>query len=83
MNERWDRLLVGLADAGCTREEIQGARRLLETDRSAELTRYLRRCRANRMDEMHESQKKVDRMDYLIRQAEKTIRKGRKDGKES
>ncbi len=75
MNETLNRLLVGMADTGCTKEEIKGAERLLETDNFEELTKYLRRCRAGLLDEMHESQKRVDRMDYLIRQAEKITRK--------
>ena len=35
------------------------------------LIKYLRRCRCNLVEEMHDSQRKVDRMDYLIRQTQK------------
>ncbi len=75
MKEQLDRLLVGLADAGCTKEEVEGAERLLETDSLDSLIRYLRKCRANLVDKMHESQRRVDRMDYLIRQTEKIAAK--------
>ena len=35
------------------------------------LTDEQKKCRCGLIDEMHESQRKVDRMDYLIRKAEK------------
>ena len=72
MDEQMENLLVGMADAGCSEEEIKGAERLMKDDSFEDLTRYLKRCRAILLDRMHESQKRVDRMDYLIRQTEKT-----------
>ena len=35
------------------------------------MIRYFRKCRCIRMDELHETQRKVDRLDYLIRQTAK------------
>ena len=35
------------------------------------LLRDLRKCRCHLMDELHESQEKVDNMDFLIRQIQK------------
>ena len=35
------------------------------------LVKYLRKCRCDLVEEMHDSQRKVDRMDYLIRQTQK------------
>ena len=71
MKEQLERLLEGMADAGCSREEIQEAKRLADLGDGAALKRHLRKCRCGLVDEMHESQKRVDCIDYLIRQAEK------------
>lgn len=66
MNGQTEDLLNGMADAGCTGEEIKGAERLMEAGRFDELERHLKKCRAVLMDKMHESQSRVDRMDYVI-----------------
>ncbi len=71
MSEQTESLLTGMADAGCTAEEIEKAERILQTGDLGELTRFLKQCRCALMEQMHESQKRVDRMDYLIRQTEK------------
>ena len=77
MGEPTNELLTGMADAGCTEEEIKGAERLLKAGSPEDLTKHLRRCRAALLDKMHESQQRVDRMDRLIRQTEKTERTAR------
>lgn len=69
MDERKERLLAGLADAGCRQAEIREAEKLLETGDAAQLKKFMRKCRCSLVDEMHESQQRVDRIDYLIRQA--------------
>ncbi|MBP3735874.1 MAG: hypothetical protein J6I56_02545 [Lachnospiraceae bacterium] len=74
MNEELERILTNLADAGCGSEELQKAKKLYETGDTEALIRYFRKCRCSRMDELHESQRKVDCLDYLIRQTAKTIR---------
>ena len=78
MNEQLECLLDGLTGVGCTKEEIRDAERFIEAGSLVDLAKHLRRCRALMLDEMHESQKRVDRMDYLIRLAEKNIIKLRK-----
>jgi hypothetical protein len=50
----------------------KGAAWLMEAGKTDELIRHLRRCRCELVDAMHESRRRVDRMDTLIRQAEKT-----------
>ncbi len=67
MSIRLDDLCAALADAGCDRAAIEGAARLVETGQTDELIRHLRRCRCALVDAMHESQRRVDRMDTLIR----------------
>ena len=60
-----------LSDIGVDDEHKEMAKLFFESGQKSELIGYLKRCRCNLMDEMHESQRKVDRMDYLIRWAEK------------
>ena len=74
MDERLNDFCTGLADAGCEGFAIEGAARLMEAGQRDELIRHLRRCRCELVDAMHESQRRVDRMDRLIRQAEKEWR---------
>ena len=61
----------GLTDTGYGDEQKIIASKLFQSGSMDELIRYLKKCRCSLMDEMHESQRKVDRMDYLIRKAEK------------
>ncbi len=70
-----EHMLTNLSDAGCGREEQEKAKRLYESGDTEALIRYFRRCRCSRMDELHESQRKVDCLDFLIRQTEKTKKK--------
>ena len=71
MNEELEKILTNLEDAGCGSEELEKARQLYETGDTEALIRYFRKCRCSRMDELHESQRKVDCLDYLIRQTAK------------
>ena len=61
--------LAGMRDAGCSDEEIRKAKQLHETGDTDALIRHFRLCRCSRMEELHKSQRKVDCLDYLIRQA--------------
>lgn len=71
MNEELEKILINLSDAGCGSEELQKAKQLYEAGDTEGLIRYFRKCRCSRMDELHESQRKVDCLDYLIRQTAK------------
>ena len=74
MKEELEQILTNLSDAGCGSEELQKAKQLYEAGDTEALIRYFRKCRCSRMDELHESQRKVDCLDYLIRQTAKTNR---------
>ena len=63
-------MIDSLSEIGLTDEQKRTARKLYDMGQNAELIRYLKKCRCGLIDEMHESQRKVDRMD-LIRKAEK------------
>ena len=66
-------ILTNLSDAGCGEEDLRYAERLYRSGDTAALIRCFRKCRCSRIAEMHESQRKVDLMDYLIRQAAKAF----------
>ena len=73
MNEELEKILNNLSDAGCGSEELQKAKQLYEAGDTEALIRSFRKCRCSRMDELHESQRKVDCLDYLIRQAKANL----------
>ena len=69
-NMNIERIVVNMGDAGCSAEDIERACRLHEAGLDDELIRCLRRCRCDLIEELHESQRRVDCMDHLIRVAE-------------
>ncbi|MBE6990024.1 MAG: hypothetical protein E7426_04680 [Ruminococcaceae bacterium] len=70
MTDYADILKIGLTDVGMRQELVKQAMELYCTDQDDDLVRFLKRQRCELVDEMHESQRKVDRLDYLIRQAQ-------------
>ena len=64
-------MIENLSDFGFSEEQKKALKIISETGPKSELIRHLKKYRCILMDEMHESQRKVDRMDYLIRKAEK------------
>ena len=73
MNVQKENLVIALSDSGFKQEVIEKAERLWETGRTQDLIQHLRSCRCELMDILHESQKRVDRVDTLIRQTGKTM----------
>ena len=68
-----ENLVIALSEAGFNREAVEKAERLWEAGCARDLIRHLRVCRCELMDILHESQKRVDRVDTLIRQTEKAM----------
>ena len=66
-------LTACLTDAGFSGEAVSEAVRLCEAGQKEDLVRFLRVKRCDLIEELHESQKKIDRFDYMIRQIEKQI----------
>ena len=64
-------LIDGLTANGCSSEGASRAKALYEAGDMDALIKHLRKCRCDLVEEMHDSQRRVDRMDYLIRQAQK------------
>ena len=60
METELEKILSNLSDAGCGNDELEHAKQLYE-------------CRCKRMDELHESQRKVDCLDFLIRRTAKAM----------
>ena len=73
MNERLEKMEMALSNAGLEKNAIEKAKRLLAAGHTEDLIRYLRLCRCDLMDELHKTQRRVDCMDYVIRQTEKNI----------
>ena len=68
-----EQLMQGLSDAGCSGEMAEKIGVLYDSGSYEEMLRQMKKQRCFLIDEMHESQRKVDRMDFLIRGQEKHI----------
>ena len=63
-----------LLDAGCSEVSAAFVDQLVQAGRISDALHELRVIRYNLMDELHQSQRRVDCLDYLIRQTEKEIK---------
>ena len=70
MEKELSEILTNLADAGCDETAMEKAAQIYESGNHAEMIRYLRCCRCGLVEKMHESQRRVDRLDYLIRKVD-------------
>ena len=64
-------LRQNLLDAGCGSDTIQQCMDLVKRRESAELLRLLSRHRRELLDTVHQNEKRIDCLDYLIYQIEK------------
>ena len=69
-----ERLMQGLKDSGCSEEAAVRICSLYSAGDSEGMLRQMKKQRCALVEEMHESQKKVDRMDYLIHIQEKQMK---------
>ena len=58
-------------DAGCTSEEAELLCRISEEGDTAALHRKLRMVRCRQLEEIHQLQRRMDRLDLLIRKTER------------
>lgn len=72
--DRKESLLQNLKDAGCGKKTMESFMELDETGDKKEQVRLLEAHRKHLLDNMHEEQKKIDCLDYLLYQMK---RKGR------
>ena len=63
-----------LLDAGCSDESASFVNGLVQTGRLSDALHEMKVIRCDLMDALHQSQRRVDCLDYLIRQIEKEIR---------
>jgi hypothetical protein len=75
MMDQLENMKTMLSDAGLGHEAIARAEKLMEAGMKDDLIRHMRLCRCQLMEDLHETQKRVDRMDHLIRNTEKTFSK--------
>ena len=63
-----------LLDAGCSEDSAIMVERLCSEGRLDDALHQMRVIRCDLMEELHQSQRKVDCLDHLIRQTEKEIK---------
>ena len=66
-----DMIIRNMEDAGCCGEDMDRVRRLHEAGFDSDIVQCLRKYRCDLIEEMHQSQRRVDCMDHLIRATEK------------
>ena len=69
-----ERLMQGLRDSGCSEETAARICSLCSAGDYEGMLHQMKKQRCVLVEEMHESQKKVDRMDYLIHMQEKQMK---------
>ena len=69
-----EQLMQGLKDSGCTDEAAAKICALCSAGDYAAMLHQMKKARCALVEEMHESQKRVDRMDYLIHMQEKRMK---------
>lgn len=72
-NKDIEKILINMRDAGCSNADIERVRSLHEAGLENDIVRCLRRCRCDLLEELHKSQRRVDRIDYLIRATENDL----------
>lgn len=68
------RLKQNLYDAGCCKEITEDVIRMCESGNMAGALQMMRKDRCRLMDELHESGRKVDCLDFLIRTTKKEMK---------
>ena len=69
-----EQLVQGLSDAGCSTETAERIGILYEAGSYDEVLHQMKKQRCVLIEQMHESQRRVDRMDFLIRNQEKQMK---------
>lgn len=69
-----EQLRTTLADAGCGEDEADRIIRMYESGSRREALRQMKKNRCRLMEQLHESGRKVDCMDFLIRSTEKEMK---------
>ena len=70
----YERMRQNLSDAGCGESVIQEIVSLSENGRFTEALQKMKKDRCRLIEELHESGRKVDCLDFLIRTTEKEMK---------
>ena len=65
-------LIQNLRDAGCNEKAIADFLDCVRKDKEPESLRMLKKQRSRLLDAVHEEQRKIDCLDYLVYQMQKT-----------
>lgn len=69
-----EQMKISLADAGCSNSEAREIIRMCENGSMKNALHLMRKNRCVLMDELHESGRKVDCLDFLMRRMEKEMK---------
>lgn len=72
-------ILNSMSDCGCSEAQAEQFLALKENCCSESCIRYLKRHRKQLLDEIHQMQKNVDCVDYLIRELERQKETGKNE----
>ena len=64
----WASMRECMTDAGCSETTVLCAEHFYQNGSAEDLIRCLRSCRCDALEEIHEKQKQLDRLDRLIRE---------------
>ncbi len=70
-----EKLKINLADSGCNTDDSDYIVRMCSGGNMREALHMMKKNRCRLMEELHEKGRKVDCLDYLIRETEKEISK--------
>ncbi len=76
-------MVQNLKDAGCSAQTIEKVCRLYGSGQVQDAIKTLRKHRCGLMDSLHESQERVDCLDFLVWQMEKEYLKNNKKEREA
>jgi hypothetical protein len=65
-----EKIIEAMQTAGCSAGDVERVRNMHKAGMDNEIILCLRKCRCSLMDDLRESQRRVDRMDRLIRMTE-------------
>ncbi len=74
-------ILQNLKDADCSSEFMEEFFKIKEFGPSKKLVQLLYKHKFSLLDSLHDSQKKIDCLDYLIFQINQVVNKGKKEKK--
>lgn len=70
-SDTWGILYQNLIDAGCEQEAAEQCISLVKAGKNSELMRLLSHHRDTLLDTVHENQKRIDCLDFLVYQIDK------------